>query len=190
MMEAPEPPIAVEEAPEGLPVAASTELANAALAPSFVRYEQDDPAWVLTGSWSTVTLARASGGSHARSATVNDTAQLNFSGTWINLGFIADRFSGEVEVLINGDSQGFFDLYRRLETPISLHFDGLPAGPHLLELVVTGTANPFASNTRVQLDFADSGDGSALPDGMFEDGDARILLTGGWNTSNNALASG
>jgi hypothetical protein len=174
----------------GLPVPANTGRAYTALAPSFVRYEQDDPEWALTGSWSSVTLGSASGGSHARSSTTNDTAQLNFSGTWVNLGFVADRFSGEVEVLIDGISEGVFDLYRRTTTPVTLAFDGLSPGLHTVEIVVLGTSNPLSSNQRAQLDYADSGDGSLLPDGQFEDGDARILLTNGWNTSNNALASG
>jgi len=174
----------------GQPVPANTGRAYTALAPAFVRYEEGDPEWALTGSWSSLTLASASGGSHARSGTANDTAQLNFSGTWLNLGFVADRFSGEVEVLIDGISQGVFDLYRRTVTPVTLAFDGLSPGLHTVEIVVLGTSNPLSSNQRVQIDYADSGDGSLLPDGMFEDGDARILLSNGWNTSNNVLASG
>ncbi|MEN1729743.1 MAG: hypothetical protein AAGJ52_15010, partial [Pseudomonadota bacterium] len=171
-------------------VPATTGRAYLLLAPAFVRYEQDDVEWSLTGSWSATTLNRASGGSFARSLTGGDTAQLTFDGSWIQLGFISDRFSGEVEVLIDGMSQGIFDLYRREETPTSFRFDGLSAGLHTIELVVTGSANPQASNVRVQLDYADTGDGSALPNGDFEETDPRLLISNGWSTTNYAGASG
>ena len=176
--------------PGGIAVSASSGRAMTALSPAFVRYEQDDADWGLTGSWSAVNLGRASGGGHSRSTSGGDTAQLAFTGTWVNLGFIADRFSGDVEVLIDGLSQGVFDLYRREETPISLRFSSLAAGPHIVELVVLGTANPLSSNTRVQLDYADSGDGSLLADGDFEETDARILVSDGWSSQTNAEASG
>lgn len=160
------------------------------LSPAFTRTEQDDLAWTTTGTWTNVPLGRASGGSYWRNATAGSTAQLTFDGTWVSLGFIADRFSGYVEVSINGDSYGALDLYRREETAVSYLFDGLPNATHTLTLTVLGAANPFASSTRVQLDYTDYGDGSLLPDGSFEEDDPRLLTSGGWTSVAYAGASG
>jgi RHS repeat-associated protein len=174
----------------GVPVDSSTRKNSTVFAPSFLRIEQDDPDWAVVGTWSTTNLARASGASYQRSTTTGDTAQITFTGTWVSLGFIADRFSGEVEIRIDGVSQGIFDLYRREDTPLSLHFDGLSNAVHSIGLTVSGSANPFAASTRVQLDYADYGDGSLLPDGDFEENDPRLLLSNGWTTVAYAGASG
>ncbi|HRQ38150.1 MAG TPA: PKD domain-containing protein [Chloroflexota bacterium] len=161
-----------------------------AFTPAFTRTEQNDPAWSYTGTWTNVNLQQVSGGSYWRNATAGSTAQLTFDGTWISLGFLADRFSGYATVTIDGDSYGTLDLYRNEATPISFLFADLPGGSHTLTLTVLGAANPFASNTRVQLDSADFGDGSALPGGDFEQDDARLLKSNGWSTTNYAGASG
>jgi uncharacterized membrane protein len=158
--------------------------------PTFTRTEQNDPAWSYTGTWTNVNLGRASGGSHWRNATAGSTAELAFDGTWVSLGFITDRFSGHAVITIDGDDYGILDLYRNEESATSFLFDGLPPGPHTLEIEVLGTANPFASNVRVQLDYADYGDGSLLPDGDFEEDDPRLLTSNGWTSVSYAGASG
>jgi RHS repeat-associated protein len=160
------------------------------LAPSFQRLEENTVEWTFIGSWSTSSLNQASGGSVAQSNTAGDSAQFTFTGTWLSLGFIGSRFSGQVEVIIGGLSQGIFDLYRREETPVSLRFDGLSNAMHTLELVVLDSTNPLTSGARVQLDYADYGDGSPLPDGNFEEDDARLLVSNGWSTVAYAAASG
>ncbi|MBX3060768.1 MAG: VCBS repeat-containing protein, partial [Anaerolineae bacterium] len=158
--------------------------------PAFTRTEQNDPDWSYTGTWTNINLQRASGGSHWRNAAAGSTAVLPFDGTWISLGFIADRFSGYAEIFIDGNSQGIIDLYHNEETAVSTLFDGLTNGTHTLVIQVMGSANPYASNSRVQLDYADFGDGSALPDGDFEQDDARIFKSNGWSTTNYGGASG
>ena len=158
--------------------------------PAFTRLEQDDPTWIYSGTWSAVTLQQASGGSHWRNAAAGSAAELTFDGTWVGVGFIADRFGGIAEVTIDGSSAGFVDLYRNEVTPISTLFDGLSAGTHTLVIEVQGSANPFASSTRVQLDYADYGDGSALPDGSFEEDEARLIKSSGWVPTTYAGASG
>ena len=164
------------------------------LAPAFTRIEQDDPAWVYGGTWTDHNLQQASGGSYRRSAAAFSSAEIQFTGSWVSVGFIADRFSGEAEVLIDGVSQGVIDLYRNGSAsdaaPVSVHFEGLSPGLHSLSIQVPGTANPLSANTRVQLDYAEYGDGSLLPDGEFEQDDERVLVSGGWATVNYAGASG
>lgn len=186
----------VEQLPEattvtqGIAVSATAALQSTVFAPTFVRLEQDDVDWSLTGSWASVSLTPASGGTYTRSASAGDTAQIGFSGTWVSIGLVADRFSGEVEILLDGVSQGVFDLYQREETPVQLHFDGLTNAAHTVSLSVTGTANSLAANTRVQLDYTDYGDGTLLPDGDFEEDDQRTLVSDGWTAVTYASASG
>mgnify|MGYP006273400635 FL=1 len=174
----------------GTGVTAAPTGSSTVLAPTFVRAEQDGVDWAYTGSWSTGSLSRASGGSFTQSNTAGATAQFTFTGTWVSLGFIGDRLSGEVEITIDNISQGTFDLYRREQGSVRLRFDGLTAGVHSIGLTVTGTANPFAANSQVKLDYADSGDGSLLPDGDFEETDPRLLISDAWSSVNYAGASG
>jgi len=168
--------------------------ATAMLAPAFQRIEQDDPVWIFSGSWTSHTLSAASGGSYWRNATAFSSAELQFEGSWVSVGFIADRFSGEAEVLIDGVSQGVIDLYRNGSAseamPVSVHFEGLAPGLHSLSIQVLGTSSPLSSNTRVQLDYVDYGDGSLLPDGQFEEDDERLLISNGWTTVAYAGAGG
>ncbi|AKS41591.1 putative Ig domain-containing protein [Wenzhouxiangella marina] len=160
------------------------------LAPAFQRVEQDAVDWIYAGSWSTQTSGQPSGGSFAQSASAGDSAQFAFNGSWLSLGFMADRFSGEVEVSIDGIVQGIYDLYRRDDALIRLRFDGLANAAHTVSLTVTGTSNPLASATRVKLDYVDFGDGSLLPDGDFEETDPRLLYTDGWTSTSHVDASG
>jgi uncharacterized membrane protein len=158
---------------------------------SFFRVEQDDPAISYTGSWSNLSHSRASGGSYWRNATAGSTAELSFDGNWLNVGFIGTHWGGYVEISINGDSQGLFDLYRREDnTPVSFVFAGLGAGPHTVTLTVTGDSNPFSSGMRVQLDYIDYWDGTLLGDGLFEEDNERVLRSGGWTDVAYANASG
>src|SRR6056297_1032010 len=183
-------PAAIAAADDGLPRTANTARNSTAFAPGFLRIEQDDADWSTAGTWTEITLQGVSGNTYLRSTTTGDTAQITFTGTWVGLGFLADRFSGEVEISIDGISQGIFDLYRREDTPISLRFDGLSNAVHSIGITVLDSTNPLTSGTRVQLDYADYGDGSPLPDGSFEEDDARLLVSDGWSTVAYAGASG
>jgi len=179
-----------EDAPGRVATAGSTRFNAMALAPTFVRVEQDAADWLYTDSWSNANLSSASGGTYASGSAVGSSAQLTFSGTWVNLGFIADRFSGRIEVTLDGVSQGTYDLYRREQSPVRLRFDGLANAGHTIELTILDKANPYSSNSLVQLDYADYGDGSLLPDGDFEEDDPRVLTSDGWTTIAYDEASG
>ncbi|MCB9418991.1 MAG: hypothetical protein H6667_04265 [Ardenticatenaceae bacterium] len=156
----------------------------------FTRTEQDDTAVLYTGTWSNITNARASGGNYYRNNVAGSTTQFNFSGTWLNIGFLGSILGGQAEIAIDSVSQGVFDLYRREDTAVSFVFDGLSSGSHSLTITVLSTANPSSSNKFVSLDYIDAWDGSALPDGTFEQDDARVIANPGWSTISDANASG
>jgi uncharacterized membrane protein len=168
---------------------------------SINRYEEDHPAILYNGvpytqtatSWSRFSAAPASDGQYLRSATANDTISFDFEGSWLNLGFHADRWGGYAEIFINGDSQGVVDLYRREDNKsVSVFFGNLPLASHTVSVTVLGNSNPFAfaNANRVQFDFVEFGDGSGLDHGSFEQNDERIIRAGSWVTENNANASG
>jgi transglutaminase-like putative cysteine protease len=161
--------------------------------PAFTRLEQDDPAFTYTGSagtWVGANLAAASSGSYSRTNVADNTVALNFTGSWVSLGFIGFNRGGYAEVLIDGSSRGIVDLYRNQEAPISFRYTGLNNGPHTLEIRALGSGNPFSIQFHVFFDYVDYGDGSALPDGAFEQDDSRVLLSNGWRSNNYAGASG
>ena len=159
---------------------------------SFFRIEQDDPAIAYTGSWSSFSQNRASGGSYWRSTTAGDTAVLTFSGDWLNVGFLGGSYGGLVEISINGSSQGIFDLYRREDfTPINHTFADLgSSGLHTITLTVLGSGNPASLGNRVHLDYIDYRDSAPLGDGSFEQNDPRLLRSSSWVTVTHAAASG
>jgi hypothetical protein len=115
---------------------------------------------------------------------------LNFTGSWVSLGFIGFNRGGYAEVFIDGSSRGIVDLYRNQEAPISFRYTGLTNGPHTLEMRALGSGNPFSIQFHVYIDYVDYGDGSALPNGAFEQDDSRVIYSGGWSTTNYAGASG
>ena len=177
-------------APVAAPVAvppAETLFATAGL----TRTEQTSPTITYTGTWTLVGNSRASGGSYYRADDPSETAVFTYTGAWLNLGFFAGPASGRAEVFIDGLSQGVLDLYRHDETPLSFVYSGFVTGTHTLSVTVLGTNNAFATNDRVQLDYVDVWDGTALPDGVFEQTDGRVHLTPNWGSAqSNGAASG
>jgi hypothetical protein len=154
------------------------------------RVEQTEAGFTYGGSWQTITNNRASGNNYARSQTAGHTASYTFGGTWVTLGLFGTSISGKAELFLDGASQGVIDLYRREDTAFSLRFDGLISATHTISLTVLGTANPKSGDEWVGIDYVDTWDGAALPDGLFEQTDPRVLLSGGWVNINNANASG
>lgn len=173
----------------GVGVAARSQGKGSALAPAFVRVEEDDSGWVLTGAWTATSLARSSGGSVLRASAAGVTAEHAFEGTWLVLGFVGDRFAGEVQISIDGVDQGSFDLYRREEQPLQLAFQGLAAGAHLVRITAAASSNPLSQGVRTQLDYADYGDGTPLAAGSVEEDSPQLMLSSGWTSVAYAGAS-
>ncbi|MFO7680400.1 MAG: transglutaminase domain-containing protein, partial [Chloroflexota bacterium] len=172
----------------GLPLTAN--LLSLSIGGVFTRTEQNEAAITYMGVWTNIGTDRASGGSYWRADDPGDTATFSFTGPWLNLGFIGSNFSGRAEVFIDGVSQGVLDLYRREETAVHFIYDGLTNAPHTVSIQVLGSANPYASNDFVQLDYIHVWDGSTLPDGLFEHTDNRVIVSAGWFTTTHAAASG
>ena len=137
-----------------------------------VRYEENNPAMRYNGwtyskrpqSWFENTVGQASGSFVVGSATTNDTASLQFNGTWVNIGFRTRSNAGQAEILIDGVSQGIVGLYSVNDDVTSVQFGDLSAGPHTVEVRVVGAPDPPSTQNNVWLDYIDVYDGTAVSD--------------------------
>ncbi len=108
-----------------------------------------------TGTFKRVTLAGASGGYVRKSTVAGSTATFTFSGS--SVAFVAALGSnrGTAEIWLDGQLIETVDLYAAsLQSARVVWAPDAPlvAGPHVLEVVVTGTKNPASTNTRVDVD--------------------------------------
>ena len=154
------------------------------------RTENNNVAISYSGSWGSWAFTQASVGNVNCSATAGNTATFTFTGEWVGVGFMGGTNAGKVEIFLDSISQGIFDLYRNGFDPVSLYFSNLTNTSHTILITVLADHNPLSSGNQVQLDYFDYWDGVALPEGVFEQDSARVFLSSGWGTENNAAASG
>jgi hypothetical protein len=154
------------------------------------RTESSSAAVVYTGSWSNRVITEASSGSVYRSGTAGDTAAFTFTGVWAGVGFIGTNNSGKVEIFLDGISQGVLDLYRNGSYPVSVYYPNLPDASHTISVTVQADTNPMSAASLIHLDYFDAWDGSAMPDGLFEQDNARVFQSTAWGTTSNPAASG
>jgi uncharacterized membrane protein len=159
---------------------------------AITRTENSDAAVTYTGTWTAVTNStadHASNGDYHYSQTIGDFASFSFSGTWIGVGFATTTSSGYAEIFVDGASQGLVDLYSRNNDVKRVTIDTLPDTSHVITVTVTGIQNPFSNNDRVNIDYFDTWDGTAMPDGAYEQDAARVWLSDGWVNQNDPNAS-
>ncbi|MCI0577453.1 MAG: PKD domain-containing protein [Chloroflexi bacterium] len=144
----------------------------------FTRTEEDDPAIRYNGlpytmtasSWNrTDDASYASDGQYIISGATGDWVSFYFSGTWVQAGFLTGPQSGQVELFIDGASQGVVDLYTRDGDVTSFAFGGLPDTNHTISATILGTQHPNATGHQMIVDYFDTWDGTALPAGVYEE---------------------
>jgi uncharacterized membrane protein len=163
----------------------------------FMRYEDGHPAMLFNGQPYTTTATTwnrgvginewlASDGQYSYSNTTGDTVSLSFTGARVGIGLITGRFGGEVELFIDGVSQGILDTYSRTDDTFSRYYDVSP-GSHTISATLTANSHPFADGRRLAVDFIDVWDGTDLPTGTFEDNNSTWLHTSDeWDYITNA----
>jgi len=105
------------------------------------------------GGWKRVSLSGASGGYVRRSLTGGSRATYSFSGTSVAFVSTLGPNRGIAELWLDGSPVGTVDLYApTLQKARVMWADGLAAGSHTLQVRVTGTKNPAATKTRVDVD--------------------------------------
>jgi len=160
-----------------------------------VRYEEDDSALSYDGvpyakmpqAWATQPGSGYSDGYAVSTNQAGLTVSLMFTGTWAGLGYLGNTASGQVEVFVDGVSQGVIDGYTPSDTPRSAYYGGLAPGTHTLSVRTLGTRNPSSTGSYFRFDYFDAWDGTAMPEGRFETPSA---ATNDWYGQTSSVASG
>jgi hypothetical protein len=157
------------------------------------RFEEDAAGVVFSSGWSTVANTARSGGAYKLSGTAGRTMEVSFTGPAVRWIGTTGPSRGIAEVTLNGTVQPPVDLYAdtwTLQQPV-FEAHGLGDGPHTLTITVTGTANPAATNTLIEIDAIDAQQ-LVVPVTLerFEEDAAGVVFSSGWSTVANTARSG
>ncbi|WP_433887513.1 beta-galactosidase [Streptomyces sp. CA-111067] len=135
-------------------------------------YDDPDPAVTYTGTWSHVGAEQNyTGGDYQHtesfSDTAGDSASVGFTGTGVKWISNLDGNHGTADVYLDGTKVKTVDLYaaNKQNQYVAYQASGLPAGPHTLKIVATGSGNSAATGQFVTIDAIDvtTGAGSTAP---------------------------
>jgi hypothetical protein len=122
--------------------------------PTAVQSIQDGAgAWTWTGAWTTRAAADAFGRSMRTADAAASTASITVNGRQIALVAPRGPGLGIAQISLDGAAVATVDLYAPDPAPRRIVWQSpLDDGDHLLDVVVTGDANPAASGTRIAVD--------------------------------------
>jgi hypothetical protein len=122
-----------------------------------VRYEQDNPAVQLTGTWYPNSGAFNSGGSAILAMDQGSQARFTFTGTGVQWTGYRDAWSGIAQVYVDGALQGTIDTYSAgtQAQAVVYALSGLSNASHNLTIMVAGTRNPNSGGSWVWVDAFD-----------------------------------
>jgi len=122
-----------------------------------VRYEQDNPAVQLTGTWFPNNGAFNSGGSAILAMDQGSQATFTFTGTGVQWIGYRDPWSGIAQVYLDGALKGTIDTYSANTQAQAVLFSssGLSNASHKLTIVVAGTYNASSAGAWVWVDAFD-----------------------------------
>ncbi|MEW9699816.1 RHS repeat-associated core domain-containing protein [Paenibacillus sp. SI8] len=120
-----------------------------------------------TGSWVAQNDTNDYNGSMTYSGTANDSAQMSFTGTYVQVVARKGPSGGKADILIDGiivasdvDTYPNSNINRQYQSVIYSN-SSLTSGTHTIKVIVKGTKNPAAASTNVMLDYIAYGNGSA-----------------------------
>lgn len=178
--------------------AAAEESTTTTEVPVVTRYEQNDPSFTYTGSWSTVSTQSASGGSFAFADSRGVSLNITFDGTYF--AWIAKKSPvyGKAQVSLDGGTPVLVDLYgshSRYQQRV-YETGPLEAGPHTVSIYWIGQKRVGASGTLINVDAFDvAGTLSPAPPAppllwRYQQTDRRLTYLGPWYTTPIWSASG
>ena len=117
-------------------------------------YEENNSAFIYSGTWDTITNSSYSGGAIKLSTAKNNSIEFTFNGTGFNWYTHKGIYRGIASVYIDGTLAGTIDTYSATNQYNSLVFskDGLTKGQHTVKIVATGNMNPSSSNNKIAID--------------------------------------
>jgi hypothetical protein len=172
-----------------------------------VRYEENDPAVQLTGTWFPNNGASNSGGSAILATDQGSQAKVTFTGTGVQWIGFRDAWSGIAQVYVDGALKGTIDTYsaNTQAQAVLYSLSGLSNTGHTLTLVVTGTRNANSGGAWVWVDAFDVSIPSttttttpypaasttpSTPIRIEQDSPAVVYTGGVWSTNTTAPSSG
>lgn len=112
----------------------------------------DDPRLVYTGTWNEQVRSVAIKGKHKWTGGVGNTVSLTFVGDYIAWFAEVGTWSGIVEVILDGVSQGVFDCYYHDYRTSNVFSQRLPYGEHIITIKATGEKNELSSSAHLRSD--------------------------------------
>ncbi|MCI8360045.1 MAG: hypothetical protein HFE86_01745 [Clostridiales bacterium] len=147
--------------------------------------DDQNPAVKYTGDgWKFGTLEGTFAGTFSYNDTVGDAAEFTFTGKSVSYIASKEFNRGIVEVFLDGESMGKFDLYipgaRRQQMIFSS--GELPYGEHTIKAVVTGEKNELSAGSYIDIDVFEVGnDFTNLKTDKYDERDSNVAFTGdGW----------
>jgi hypothetical protein len=131
---------------QGNPTAGATKSFRALLS-----VQQNAGSIVYAGSWSTVALSTASGGSYTKATSKTASATWTFKGTSVKLSYIAQKAAGKMKVYVDGVLKGTLDQYSSSPNKRTYSLV-VSSGVHTVKLVPAGLKSPAATSTAVNID--------------------------------------
>ncbi len=156
-------------------------------------YENTNSAVRYTGSWSTNSSTKDSGGSHASSYGASSSATLQFTGPTIQWISRKTPTGGINEVYIDGVKVGTVDRYDAsgLFQQVVFQAGNLSAGTHTITIKNTNTKNASSTGTSIALDsFRVLSSVTPVGVGTYQNDNANISYSGGWTTNFSTYDSG
>jgi hypothetical protein len=144
-------------APLPAPPPAATPTPAPTTTTTVVRYEQNNPAVQLTGTWYPNSGAFNSGGSAVLAMDQGSQARFTFTGTGVQWIGFRDPWSGIAQVYVDGALQGTIDTYSAdtHAQAVVYSLSGLSNASHNLTVVAAGTRNANSGGTWVWVDAFD-----------------------------------
>jgi hypothetical protein len=118
------------------------------------RYQQNDPRLEYAGNWKTVKDQEAAGGSFILSKSSKASVTVHFTGIQIDWFAKQGPAYGKAQVIVDDGDPVTIDLYSgdELWREIVWSSGRLPMGPHTLEIRRTGSKDPAATGTYIDVD--------------------------------------
>ena len=166
-------------------------LGTLAQAVALTRYQQTATALAYMGTWSTSTVASASGGSFKYANVVGASVTVPFTGTYLSWLAKKSPVYGKAKVSVDGGASADVDLYDAATLYQRAVWDTgkLTTGLHWAKIDWSGTKNASATATNIGVDAFDVM-GSLTAATRFEQTASKLVWAGTWTTSSTTSASG
>jgi IPT/TIG domain len=160
------------------------------------RYEQNDSRLAYRGTWTTSTVAAASGGSFRFSDSPGASVTVVFEGTHFSWIVKTSSAYGEAKVTVDGDTSSYtlcdLGTVNTVYRDKIFDFEAPEGGVHTVLIERTGAKNPGATAANISVDAFDIV-GTLLQAPVinrYEQADSRLKFAGTWTVSSAASASG